>query len=78
MFVMANETVKRLTRTEYDVLVATARGATGPEIARARGVSPNTVYQLRFRAYQKLGLRSSVEAVRWAIDKGLVSAGASN
>jgi DNA-binding CsgD family transcriptional regulator len=55
--------VRRLTQTELDVLRATATGKTNGEIARERGVTRNAVERRLMSAYEKLGVRSRVEAI---------------
>lgn len=57
---------------EREVLSAFATGATNPEIARALGLSPNTVKQHASSIFRKLGVRNRAEAVRRANDLGLL------
>ena len=49
---------------EHDVLSALATGATNPAIARALGLSTNTVKQHASSIFRKLGARNRAEAVR--------------
>ena len=57
---------------EHDVLSALATGATNPAIARALGLSTNTVKQHASSIFRKLGARNRAEAVRLADDLGLI------
>jgi DNA-binding NarL/FixJ family response regulator len=59
---------------ERDVLTAFAAGATNPAIARALGLSPNTVKQHASSIFRKLGVRNRAEAVRRADELGLLAA----
>ncbi len=57
---------------EHDVLSALAAGGTNPAIARALGLSTNTVKQHASSIFRKLGARNRAEAVRLADDLGLI------
>ncbi|HEX6023626.1 MAG TPA: LuxR C-terminal-related transcriptional regulator [Solirubrobacter sp.] len=59
---------------ERDVLTALATGATNSAIARALGLSPNTVKQHASSIFRKLGVRNRAEAVRRADELGLLAA----
>jgi DNA-binding NarL/FixJ family response regulator len=57
---------------ERDVLAAFAAGPTNPAIARALGLSTNTVKQHASSIFRKLGVRNRAEAVRRADELGLL------
>lgn len=57
-----------LTPRESDVVEAMATGLTNKMIGRSLGISPRTVEIHRMKALAKLGARSSLDAVRMAID----------
>ncbi|RWZ68290.1 LuxR family transcriptional regulator [Labedella populi] len=64
--------VERPTAREHEVLVQLAAGATISEVARASGVSPNTVKTHRARIYRKLGVDNRADAVRVALEHDLL------
>ena len=53
-----------LSPREIDVISQVVEGATRKEIARALGLSPNTVAEYTKSAYRKLGVRNGVKAAR--------------
>jgi two-component system nitrate/nitrite response regulator NarL len=61
-----------LTRREYDILRRVAMGETNPEIARALGLSRNTVKTYLQRALEKLGAHNRVEALARANQLGIL------
>lgn len=61
-----------LSEREREVLVLTARGLTSAEIAELLALSPRTVESHRTNLMRKLGLRSAVDLVRYAIRRGLI------
>jgi two-component system, NarL family, nitrate/nitrite response regulator NarL len=61
-----------LTRREYEVLRRVAMGETNLEIARAIGLSRNTIKSYLHAALQKLGARNRVEALARASEAGLI------
>jgi two-component system nitrate/nitrite response regulator NarL len=61
-----------LTKREYDILRRVAMGETNPEIARALGLSRNTVKTYLQRALEKLGARNRVEALARANQLGIL------
>lgn len=63
-----------LTAREGEVLARVALGASGKEIAADLGLRLATVERHLAHIYDKLGVRGRVEATRWAIAQGLVSA----
>jgi len=64
--------LRHLSNREVDVLRWLALGHTNAEIAALSGVSLRTVETHRARVFQKLGLRTRSELVRYAFDEGLV------
>ena len=61
-----------LTRREYEVLRRVAMGETNEEIARAIGLSRNTVKTYLQTALGKLGARNRIEALARATEAGLL------
>lgn len=59
-----------LSEREEDVLMRIARGFSNKEIAAALGLSVKTVETYKSRVAEKLGLRSRVEIVRYAAERG--------
>lgn len=64
--------LRHLSNREIDVLRWLALGHTNAEIAALSGVSLRTVETHRARVFQKLGLRTRADLVRYAFDEGLV------
>jgi DNA-binding CsgD family transcriptional regulator len=62
-----------LTTREIDVLRLIATGHPNAHIANTLHVSLNTVKSYVRTAYQKIGVQSRTQAVRWALRHGLVS-----
>jgi two-component system, NarL family, response regulator NreC len=62
----------RLTSREAEVLTLIALGHTSVEIARRLDLSPRTVETHRARMYNRLGLRTRAELVRYALGCGLL------
>lgn len=69
----AGNRVRRLTNREREVLVSVAMGSTNRQIATALGISPRTVEIHRANMLAKLEATNSPDAVRIAIDAGLVN-----
>lgn len=65
---------ERLTDREKEILYLIAEGYTNREIAEAIHVSVNTVHNHRTSIMDKLGLHSRTELVKYAIQKGIISA----
>jgi DNA-binding CsgD family transcriptional regulator len=61
-----------LTRREYEILRHVAMGETNPEIARALGLTRNTVKTYLQRTLEKLGARNRVEALARANQLGIL------
>lgn len=57
-----------LTKREMEILKAFANGFTHQEIAEAMFISPHTAKTHLKNIYQKLGINSKVEAVRWVME----------
>lgn len=62
----------RLTPREREVLHLVAEGYTNVEVARRLSVSPRTVETHRRNLMQKLNLRTPVELVRYALQRGIL------
>jgi len=61
-----------LSDREYQVLCLLAAGKGVKEIAQSLSVSAPTVSTYRARVLEKLGLTSTVELVRYALERGLI------
>jgi two-component system, NarL family, invasion response regulator UvrY len=61
-----------LSDREYEVLCLLAGGKSVKEIAGMLSISPPTVATYRARLLEKLGLATTVDLVRYALDNGLV------
>jgi DNA-binding NarL/FixJ family response regulator len=59
-----------LSERESEVVRLVARGYSNKEIAGKLDVSVKTVETYRYRAVEKLGLRSRADLVRYAIERG--------
>lgn len=57
----------RLTKRQAEVLLLTANGKTGAEIARQLGITVNTVSEVLVVAYRRLGARDRAQAVAIAL-----------
>jgi DNA-binding NarL/FixJ family response regulator len=64
--------VELLSDREYQVLCLLAAGKGVKEIALSLSVSAPTVSTYRARVLEKLGLTSTVELVRYALERGLI------
>ncbi len=63
----------KLTKRELDVVHYIASGSTYKEIARILGISEKTVATYRERAAGKLGIKTRVELVRWALENKVLT-----
>lgn len=61
-----------LTRREREVLHLAAEGARSAQIAERLGISPRTVEVHRANVMRKLGLKSQVDLIRFALRKGII------
>jgi DNA-binding NarL/FixJ family response regulator len=64
---------ENLTRRQREVLQLVAEGKTIKEIAAVLGVSPKTVAFHKSGIMDELGLRTTAELTRYALEHGLVS-----
>lgn len=62
----------RLTKREAEILSLIAEGFSGEEISKKLYVTPINIRVITSKVYNKLGVSSRVEAVRAAIDNGLI------
>jgi len=60
-----------LSDREFQVLVSLANGQTVTEIARELELSPKTVSTYRSRILKKMGLSSSADLIRYALEHNL-------
>ena len=67
-----DERKSRLTPSERETLALVARGLSGKEVARARGVKLSTVREQTKSARAKLAVASTVQAVVAARELGLI------
>jgi DNA-binding NarL/FixJ family response regulator len=61
-----------LSAREMQVLKFFAKGLNPKDISRELGISAKTVGTYRFRLLNKLGVRNSMELMRYAVEEGLV------
>ena len=66
---------KGLSSREAEALAQAAKGANNKEIAKAMGLSENSVKMFLKRAFFKLGASNRAEAVQLAIRRGLIREG---
>lgn len=69
-----NDPLERLNHRELQLLMMIARGFSLRDIAQKLFVSPKTLQGNRRDTFQKIGVKSDVEATRFAISKGLIEA----
>ena len=67
-----NAKLSRLTAREQQVLELLCEGLSGPELAKAVGVSKNTVRNHVSGLYKELGVHSRAELIVWARRHGVV------
>ncbi|MEL7561941.1 response regulator transcription factor [Dehalogenimonas sp. 4OHTPN] len=65
---------EQLSTREREVLHLVARGHTGSDIARRLFISPRTVEAHRANLMRKLDMRNHSQLVRYALQKGIISA----
>jgi DNA-binding NarL/FixJ family response regulator len=65
--------IQSLSRRERDVLQQVVEGNTNAVIARNLSISPKSVETYRARILKKLGLKDTVELVKFAMRHGLIS-----
>ena len=63
-----------LTTRQREVVSLIAEGRTMKEVAAALGLSPRTVETHKYQVMQLLGLQTTADLVRYAIEHGLISA----
>jgi DNA-binding NarL/FixJ family response regulator len=63
---------EKLSAREKQVLELLAQGYTNQEIGRTLKISPGTVGTYRFHIYEKLGLNTRADIVRYALESGLL------
>lgn len=68
----AHERFQALSEREQTVLSLVAKGYSGAEIARQRGISSKTVDAYKRRIQEKLGLEHRTDYVRFAIEAGIL------
>lgn len=66
------DSLETLTPREYEVLNLTAQGHSNSEIASKLLLSPRTVETHRANMMHKLGFRSQVDLVRFALERGIL------
>ena len=66
-------TEQRLTKRELEVLRLIAEGKDMNEIADALSIGPRTVAFHKYRIWERLGVTSDAEIVRYAVKTGLIS-----
>jgi DNA-binding NarL/FixJ family response regulator len=69
---IASDRRPQLSEREREVLLLVARGFGNNEIAATMDISPRTVETYKARIFEKLGLRTRAEIVRYAHAQGLM------
>ena len=69
--IRAQRNADRLTPREREVLMLLARGRGMKEVAAEMGITPRTVAFHKYRMMDSLGIRSSAELVRFAVEHGI-------
>lgn len=64
--------LEQLSHREHEVLELVAYGYTNREVAERLGVSTKSVETYRARVFDKLGLKTRADLVRFALDMGIV------
>jgi DNA-binding NarL/FixJ family response regulator len=67
-----NDVYETLTRREREVLHLAVEGARSAQIAERLGISPRTVEVHRANVMRKLGLKTQVELIRYALRRGII------
>lgn len=67
-----SEAYKSLTKREREILGMIAKGMTSVGIGRSLGLATNTINVHRRNLMTKLGLHGTAQAIRFAIDRGLI------
>jgi DNA-binding NarL/FixJ family response regulator len=67
----AAEVVLRLPERQRQVLAGIARGLLNKQVAHQLGISEKTVKMHRALVLERLGVRTSAEAIRIAVEAGL-------
>jgi len=67
-----NEHILHLTKRELDIFKLIALGNTPTQIAKTLHVDPKTVFSHRSNIYKKLNLKSSFEALKYAVNIGII------
>jgi DNA-binding NarL/FixJ family response regulator len=62
-----------LTPRQRDVVRLLATGATMKEVASALGLSPRTVETHKYQSMEALGLKTTAELIRYALEHGLTT-----
>jgi two-component system, NarL family, response regulator NreC len=65
--------IETLTSREREVLIMAAQGSTSAEIAERLSLSARTVEAYRARMMRKLGLRTQMDLIRYALRRGLIA-----
>lgn len=65
------DALEELSAKELEVLLCMARGETNPQIATELSITVGTVKNHIVSIYSKLGVQSRVQAVLWALERGL-------
>lgn len=61
------------TKRESEILALCAQGLSAKDISRKLDISINTVNSHKDSIFKKLGINSSIELVRWALERGIIS-----
>jgi DNA-binding NarL/FixJ family response regulator len=64
---------RQLTPRQRDVVRLLAEGRTMKEIAAALGLSPRTVETHKYQAQETLGLGTTADLIRYALEHGLTT-----
>lgn len=68
-----NQPDAQFTKRELEIIALSAEMSTASEIADKLSLSPRTVESHKYTIFQKLGINSTVELIKYAVQKGIIN-----